>query len=245
MNGPYTDTAEYVTQFYLTVTGGGAATGQGWYNTGSDATASSDYVWNLVSGQSRSSLTEYNLDSGAWNAVTRADSGSFTTPQIPMDAPHNISFNGVTQYFLSVTGGSSISYGTASPTGDNWYDQVHQQRSYPAGFRGAVSSQSRTAITNYAIDGVNQNPTRHNSGTLTTSSISMSTYHTVAFASATQFYWPFQAETPSVLARFTHKRQWYDSGSSTTVSSSGVYGRAGGSGARVSCMESGWRLKHC
>ena len=57
MNGPYTDTAEYVTQFYLTVTGGdGASTGQGWYNTGSDATASSAYVWNFAAGQSRSSL---------------------------------------------------------------------------------------------------------------------------------------------------------------------------------------------
>jgi hypothetical protein len=55
MNGPYTDTANFVTQFYLTVTGGdGAATGQGWYNTGSDATASSNYVWSLAAGQSRS-----------------------------------------------------------------------------------------------------------------------------------------------------------------------------------------------
>ena len=67
MTGPITDTASWTQQYYLTVTGGdGAATGQGWYNTGSDATASSAYVWNLVAGQSRSSLTEYNLDSGAW-----------------------------------------------------------------------------------------------------------------------------------------------------------------------------------
>ena len=235
MNGPYTDTAEYVTQFYLTVTGGGASTGQGWYNTGSDATASSNYVWNFAAGQSRSSLYEYNLDGGSWNTITRAGSGSFTTPQIPMDTYHTVTFNGVTQYSLTVTGGSSISYGTSSPTGDNWYDSGSSTTVLSSWVWGTVPSQSRTTITNYAIDGVNQNPTRHNSGTLTTSSISMSTYHTVAFASATQFYLAVSGgNSISFGTASPTSDQWYDSGTSTTVSSNGVYSRSSGSGTRVS-----------
>jgi hypothetical protein len=51
---------------------------------------------------------------------------------------------------------------------------------------------SQMAVTNYAIDGVNQNPARQYSGTLTTSSVTMSIYHTVAFTSTIQYLVSFQ-----------------------------------------------------
>ena len=238
MTRAITDTATWTQQYYLTVTGGdGAATGQGWYNTGSDATASSDYVWNVVSGQSRSSLTEYNLDSGAWNAVTRADSGSFTTPQIPMDAPHTISFNGVTQYFLSVTGGSSISYGTASPTGDNWYDSGSSTTVSSSGVYGRAGG-SGARVSAWNLDG-GSNTAESTTGTATTSPISMGTYHTVTFNSVTQYQVTLDSGATAALSSITsptisRDNYWYDSGTTVTISLNGVWGRSSGSGTRLS-----------
>ena len=53
---------EWQTQDLLTVSGGSSTTGQGWYNSGSSATASSSWVWNTVSGESRTAITNWQLD---------------------------------------------------------------------------------------------------------------------------------------------------------------------------------------
>ena len=47
-----------------------------------------------------------------------------TTFNIPFSSTESreLGFISVTQYYLTVTGGNNMSYGTASPTGDNWYD---------------------------------------------------------------------------------------------------------------------------
>ena len=46
-----------------------------------------------------------------------------------------------------------MSYGTASPTGDNWYDSGMSTTVSSDWVWNTVPSVSRTAITNYAIDG--------------------------------------------------------------------------------------------
>ena len=51
---------------------------------------------------------------------------------------------------------------------------------------------TRMAVTNWQLDGTNQNPTRQYSGALTTSSIIMVTYHTVVFTSTIQYPVSFQ-----------------------------------------------------
>ncbi|MGD0329693.1 MAG: DUF1080 domain-containing protein [Nitrososphaeria archaeon] len=64
-----TVTANYQLQYYLTVTGGNSESGQGWYNAGATANASSNWVWNTVAGQSRTAITNYELDGTSQNLI--------------------------------------------------------------------------------------------------------------------------------------------------------------------------------
>ena len=225
------------TQYYLTTSGGnsvsvsGSQTSDQWFDPGTSGTATSNYVWNLVSAQSRNNLYRYNLDGGSWNSITRANTGAYTTPSITMSTYHTVNFGDVVQYYLTVTGGHSISYGTTSPTLDNWYDTGTSTTISSDWIWDIVSGQSRYAITNYAIDVSNQNPTRQYSGTLTTSSITMSTYHTVAFASTTQYYFSVSSTYGSPTGQ-----AWYDTG--TSISSSVTRPVSGGT--NIQYETTGW-----
>ncbi len=229
-----TYTASFQLQYYLTVTGGNSPSGQGWYNSGASTTASSNWIWNTVAGQSRTAITNWQLDSTNQNP-SRSNTGNLTTSSITMLTFHTVNFVSTTQYYLAVSGGNSISYGTASPTSDNWYDSGSSTTVSSSWVWGTVSGQSRTALTNWQLDGTNENPARADSGTLTTSSISFSAYHTVTFVSVTQYYLTVSGGNSITFGTTSPTGdQWYDSGTSTTVSSNGVYNRAGGLGTRVS-----------
>ena len=211
----------YNHQFYLTVTGGNSPTGQGWYNSGSSATASNAWVWSQINGQSRQALTNWQLDSNNQGPV-RSNTGTFTTTTITMSTYHTVNFVSTTQYYLTVSGGNGVTYGTASPTADNWYDTGSSTTVTTNWIWNTVTGQSQTAITNYAIDGTNQNPTRQYSGTLTTPSVTMSTYHTVAFASTTQYYLTVTGGNSPT------GQGWYDSGSSATPSNAWIWNQVTG-----------------
>ncbi|MCX6653747.1 MAG: hypothetical protein NTY03_01365, partial [Candidatus Bathyarchaeota archaeon] len=58
----YTLSMVFFSQYQLEVTGGNNPTGQGWYNGGTNLTLTSDWVWGEVAGQSRSALTNWQLD---------------------------------------------------------------------------------------------------------------------------------------------------------------------------------------
>ncbi len=232
-------TTTTVTQFFLTVTGGNGITygaaptisgDTGWYDSGTSTTVSSNWVWNIVAGQSRTALTNYAIDSTNQNP-TRSNTGTLTTSSISMTTFHTVAFALTTQYYLSVSGGNGVSYGTASPTNDNWYDSGSSTTVSSNWEWNVVSGQSRTAINNYAIDGSNQNPARQGSGTLTTSSIIMSTYHTVVFASTTQYYLmdaTISGSEYSITASQTNDG-WYDSGTNVYVVLNNVWGVLDGS----------------
>ena len=128
MNSPITETALWQLQYYLTVTGGNSPTGQGWYNNGADANPSNAWIWGQSDG-TRTALTNWQLD-GANQNPTRQSTGTFTTPNIVMNNYHTVNFVSATQYLLTVSGGNDVSYGTASPTGDNWYDSTQVYHSY-------------------------------------------------------------------------------------------------------------------
>ena len=154
-----------------------------------------------------------------------------------MAAPHTVSFNGVTQYFLSVTGGSSISYGTSSPTGDNWYDSGSSTTVSSSGVYGR-SGGSGTRVSAWNLDG-GSNTAESTIGTVTTSPISMGTYHTVTFNSVTQYQVTLDSGATAALSSITSPtvsgdNYWYDSGTTVTISLNGVWGRSGGSGTRLS-----------
>jgi hypothetical protein len=190
------DTA--VTQYYLNVTGGDAIaygtaspTSDNWYNSGMSTTVASNWVWNPVSGQSRRAIINWRLDSVDQNPVRRG-TGMLVTSSVSMTTYHTVAFVSTMQYYLTVSGGNGVTYSSASPLGDNWYDSGSSTTVSSNWVWNNASSQSRTAITNWQLDGVNQNPARQNTGTLTTSNITMSTYHAVTFVSITQYLVSFQ-----------------------------------------------------
>jgi hypothetical protein len=225
-----TYTANFQLQYYLSVTGGNNPSGAGWYNSGVSATASSTWIWNMVAGQSRMALTNWQLDTVNQNP-SRSNTGNLTTSSITMSAYHVVNFVSTTQYYLTVTGGNSITYGTASPTSDNWYDSGQSTTVSSNWVWDIVSGQSRYALTNWQLDGANQNPTRQYSGTLTTSSITMSTYHTVNFVSTIQYYFSVSSAYDSPTGQ-----AWYDAGSS--ISSTVTRPISGGMG--IEYETTGW-----
>ena len=94
MNGPHTGALVAATQYFLTAAGGngmtasGSQTADSWFDSGTSGTASSNYVWNVVSGQSRNSLYQYNLDGGLCGSNTRLGVGIYTTPSVTMNTYH-------------------------------------------------------------------------------------------------------------------------------------------------------------
>jgi hypothetical protein len=216
------------TQHFITITGGDTITygtvptisgDVGWYDSSGSTTIHSNWVWDTVAGQSRTAIYNYAVGGSNQNP-TRAGAGTLITVSVSMSAPRTVTFADVTQFYLTVTGGHSVGYGTASPTADNWYDSgssttVHSDWVWTTG--GLTYG-----ITNYAIDGTNQNPVVQNHGTLTTSSITMSTYHTVAFSTATQFY----VTVTSTTGGYVLGGGAYGSGATATltaVANSGAY----------------------
>lgn len=110
MNGPVSETANWQTQYYLTVTGVySTTTGSGWYVAG---TTVSFNVSSPVSGG-----TGIQTAFSSWSGSgTGSYSGSIQSASCTMNAPITETANWVTQYYLTVT---SI-YGT--PLGGGWYN---------------------------------------------------------------------------------------------------------------------------
>jgi len=141
-----------------------------------------------------------------------------------MSTYHTVAFASTSQYYLGVTGGDSVSFGTASPTGDQWYDGGTSTTFSTNWVWGEVAGQNRTAVTGWQLDGVDQNPARQGSGALTTSSITMSTYHTVAFASTSQYYLGVTGgDSVSFGTASPTGDGYYDVGSTITVTTDNVW----------------------
>lgn len=107
MNAPITETAQWGTQYLLTIiTPYGTASGGGWYTSGSTAYASLNT--NIVSGTTG---TRYVFSSWSNGGTTYTQSSA-----IVMNSAVTITASWTTQYYLTVTS----AYGTAS--GANWYN---------------------------------------------------------------------------------------------------------------------------
>jgi hypothetical protein len=107
LSSPQTVEADLTAQYLLQVSGGNdvtisktSPTADNWYDNATSLVISSSYVWNVVEGQSRQSLTSYTLD-GSMNSISRIGSGLFDTPAVIMNETHDLQFNSVTQYYVS------------------------------------------------------------------------------------------------------------------------------------------------
>jgi hypothetical protein len=122
MSAPQTISVQSVTQYPLTISGGfdvtlsqPSPTADSYYDSGSALTVSTDYTWDIIDGNTRQNLLSYSLDGQASN-VTRAYSGTFTTPAITFTGPHELVFIPVTQYLISFQFKDNTGTHTITPT---------------------------------------------------------------------------------------------------------------------------------
>ncbi len=242
MTAPHTVTFTSVTQYQVTLDTTSTAalnsitlptiTGDNyWYDTGTPVTVVLNGIWSRTTNTGMR-LTGYALNGGAMSS----DPLTTSTVTVFTGAIANHEFvtaTSVTQYFLTVTGGNNIAYGTASTVaGDTgWYDSGTSTTVSSNWVWNTIAGQSRTAITNYAIDGVSQNPARQGSGTLTTSAVTMNSPQTVTFASVTQYYLTDSTligSKYSITASPTSDG-WYDSGTSVNVVLNNIWAVTSGS----------------
>jgi hypothetical protein len=107
MDKPHAIDVFSIMQYHLTVSGGfntlvtaKSPTNDGFYDSGSTTTVTTEYTWNVIAGKSRENLVSFTLDGQKTN-LTRAESGTFMTPGITFDKVHTIAFDSVTQYFVA------------------------------------------------------------------------------------------------------------------------------------------------
>jgi len=223
-----TSSINYYNQYHLEVTGGHfisystpSPTSDNWYYPGSSTTVSSDWVWSAISGESRMAIITYQIDGGN-QSQTRAESGTLTTAQVVFDTSHAVTFASTVQYYLAVSGGNGVIYGTPSPTLDNWYDSGTSTAVSSDGVFGR-SLGTGQRIASWDIDG-GANITVATTGNVTTSSITMSSYHTVTFDSATQYLVTFASNPTqgggpfaSTVPPINGDTGWYDAGSAASI----------------------------
>lgn len=107
MNAPITETVNWVTQYYLTVSSlYGTTTGEGWYNAG--AVVNAGLTSGTVSGGTG---VRYNFNSWSVGGTNYAESNNIT-----MSYPITATASWSTQYYLTV----SSPYSTTS--GEGWYN---------------------------------------------------------------------------------------------------------------------------
>jgi len=113
-----------VVQYRLTISGGFAAaaspqspTSDGFYDSGSSVSVSSSRIWNSTA-LTREALISYALDGGSDQSleVPIADSGSFLTPSIAFDRPHQLVFGSAAQYLVGFRFTDALGSKTISPT---------------------------------------------------------------------------------------------------------------------------------
>ncbi|HXX86858.1 MAG TPA: hypothetical protein VEH86_00225, partial [Candidatus Acidoferrum sp.] len=151
MSGPMTATANWKTQYYLTVTSAyGTIGGQGWYDSGSTAYATVSPL--TVAG---SSGTQYVFTQ--WTG----DASGSTSPSnaITMSGPMNASANWKTQYYLTL---ATDPFGVTSPLGAGWYDAGGNATISTSAFVNIVLGSSRYRFNGWTTGDMTEmaDPTR-------------------------------------------------------------------------------------
>ena len=177
------------TQYLLTVQApsGSFPGGTGWYDANSAANAAIGYSWG-INGTTRSNVVSYSLDGSPNATISRSGIGTYFVA-VNMSSPHNVVYYGVIQYSLSVSGGSNVVFGTASSTGDQWYDVGMSTTVSSDYVWNTISLRSRTRLTSWSLDGSSPSDTPvKDSGSFITLPISMTAGHTVSFFNINQYY---------------------------------------------------------
>jgi hypothetical protein len=133
---------------------------------------------------------------------------------IPTDSSHSVVFLAVPQYPLEVNGTDSIVFSPPSSTGDNWFDTNSETQILVPYVIKLDQEKSREQLKGWSFDGSDtQVIQRRESGSYSTSTIHMSSMHSVDFVYVTQYY----INVVSNFGRPTGSG-WYDSGSIISIS---------------------------
>jgi hypothetical protein len=130
-------------------------TGDGYYDSGSNVTVSTNYVWNLSSDKSRDGLTSFTLD-GVTTNVTRAEAGNFTTPPIQFRSFHSLTFNSVKQFFVNFQFADNRGSKTLTPS--SFQIKVNGQLAKITGTQLWLDNGSQFTFLNIVWGGTNVSP---------------------------------------------------------------------------------------
>ncbi|MDA4123612.1 MAG: thermopsin family protease [Thaumarchaeota archaeon] len=162
----------------------------GWYDSQTAVTATYNYTWNAVAGESRTNAISYSVDAGQTSLLEREGSGSFMV-SVAANQPHAIDVSSVGQYSFTYSGGFNVTLSSQSPTGDGFYD-ANSSTTATSGYIGdVVPNHQREALTGYTLDSATENVTRSESGTFTTPTVVFNSYHTLTFQSVQQYFVAF------------------------------------------------------
>ncbi|MCS4540526.1 MAG: hypothetical protein HYU03_07545 [Thaumarchaeota archaeon] len=152
-----------VSQYLLEVSEGPAVsvsapspTGDGYYDSGSSVTVTTDYISNLSAGKSRDALTSYTLD-GVTTNVARAEAGNFTTPPIEFKSSRALVFNWVKQFFVNFQFGDDS--GSKRITPSSFEVKVNDQPAKIEGTKAWLDTGSKFTFLNIMWGGTNVSPT--------------------------------------------------------------------------------------
>jgi len=200
MNAPKTATANWKTQYYLTLatnpSGVTTPSGEGWYDAGTYASISTDALVDIVLGSSR-----YNFS--GW---TTADMPEITDPASPsttvlIDKPKTVTANYTTQYYLTLT---ATTGGVTDPPSSAWYD---------AGTTVSVTAIPDTyyLFDHWELDSVNVGSDNPYNVTMDTAH----TLHAVFVYSPTTYYLTVKTDPPSVTT--ISGEGWYNESESVLL----------------------------
>jgi hypothetical protein len=161
--GPQTITSDTMTQYVLTVNGGGTHVydpvppiggDTGWYDSGSTVRVSTTGTYGEVGG-TRQRVSSWDLDGGAETLVGNVP--SVTTSSILMNEPHTVTFHPVTQY--EVTIGITDNGGLHSVTPDSLLVNVNGGTEVAVGGYVWADSGSTVSVASVYWHGVDVAPT--------------------------------------------------------------------------------------
>jgi len=227
MNGPKTATANWKTQFYLTVNTDpaevltldpSAVSGEGWYDSGSTATVDAVQNVNKVAGQSR-------YDFRSWTEATPTGMGN--QANVLMNGPKTATANYQLQYYLTLATSPS---GVTTPSGDGWYDAGTYADISTAEFVDIVAGSSRYRFDEWTTTDMNEiyDPSAYSTKVL------MDKAKTVTANYVTQYYLTVKTEPEGIVT--ISGEGWYDEGANVTLTAP-MYVQVGDVRYRFDCWK--------
>jgi hypothetical protein len=231
----------YRHQYRLFVTGGsGGSNGDGWYNSGSTATASSYGVFDRNDG-SGMRIVSYSID-GLESPVT--PTVGTVSVSVTMTSSHQVIFATVEQYRVTLDAGAMAGLKSITPPtvpGDNyWYDAGS---GVSVGLNGVWDRSSGTGmrLAAYSLDGGAETAVNTTGPVIVLSLGAISSPHAVASVTVEQYQVTLDGGATAALSSITQPtlngdNYWYDAGTPVNVTLNGIWGRSSGVGTRLTSL---------